>query len=106
MRVRISKEHRELAAWAERFGWTWKLTSGTHIRWEHPKVPQPVFSPTRRRHAAARSPGRRCGWPTGLPRDGKWRRPVAEFDAEIDRASKALGVRLNGGQSVEHERRR
>ena len=45
MRVRISKEHRELAAWAARFGWTWKLTSGTHIRWEHPKVPQPVFSP-------------------------------------------------------------
>jgi hypothetical protein len=44
-KCRLTKEHRELADWAAQFGWSWEFTRSTHIRWTHPLVRDPVFSP-------------------------------------------------------------
>lgn len=44
-RCTLSKELRVLAAWARARGWTFEFTGSLHIRWSHPDVPQPVFSP-------------------------------------------------------------
>jgi len=44
-RCRLSKENRELAAWAAAYGWTWSFTGKTHLRWSHPDLPHAVFTP-------------------------------------------------------------
>lgn len=36
---------RELAQWAHQDGWAWHLCGSGHVRWDHPDVPHPVFTP-------------------------------------------------------------
>ena len=53
----VSKEHRELVAWAAPLGWTWRVLASGHLRWDHPEVTVPVFTcktPRTRESAKAR----------------------------------------------------
>ena len=39
MAKRINKNIRDLAQWAEPYGWNWKATKNGHVAWYHPNVP-------------------------------------------------------------------
>lgn len=41
----MSKFLRDLENWAARDGWTAAYTGSGHIRWTHPRVARPVFTP-------------------------------------------------------------
>lgn len=46
-RARIGRRAlRDVAAEAAVAGWTWRRTGSGHIRWDHPMVGRPVFTPS------------------------------------------------------------